>query len=105
VAARLLDKLSLLSNESEKLHKDIYLNLNLSSIEIIVFENKKLVFFNNFDTRTQEDVVYYTLFALEQLQLDPRKVSIQYINSNDRENIDVLKNYIFELSPLELNPF
>jgi hypothetical protein len=104
-AARLLDKLSLLSNEGENLHKDIYLNLNLSSIEIIVFENKKLVFFNNFDTRTQEDVVYYTLFALEQLQLDPRKVSIQYINSNDRENIDVLKNYIFELSPLELNPF
>ena len=104
-SARLIEKLSLISGEKADSPKDFYLNLNLNSIEIIVFEKKKLVFFNNFDTRTEEDVVYYTLFALEQLQIDPGKVLIEYINPNRVERVEVLKAYVSELKPLELNPF
>jgi hypothetical protein len=103
-SARLIEKLSLISGEKENSTKDFYLNLNLNSIEIIVFEKKKLVFFNNFDTRTKEDVVYYTLFALEQLQIDPRKVLIEFINRDLVERIEVLKSYVSDVKCLELNP-
>ncbi len=103
-SARLLERLSLIPKEKDDFRRNIYLNLNLNSIEIIVFEKKKLVFFNNFDIRTKEDVVYYTLFALEQLQIDPRKVVIEYLNHDYEEHIKILKSYILELRFLELNP-
>ncbi len=104
-SARLIEKLALIARAKEDASRNFYLNLNLNSIDIVVFEKKKLIFFNNFDTKTEEDVVYYTLFALEQLQIDPQKVLIDYINPNQVERLEVLKSYISKLRPLELNPF
>lgn len=64
---------SLQTEKDEKLH----LNLNHHNLEIAVTNSDKLIFYNLFDTPTGEDILFYTLFAMEQLGLDSNKIEIK----------------------------
>ena len=44
---------------------------------VLVADRKKLLFYNSFDYQTKEDFIYYLLFTLEQLKLDPEQVSLR----------------------------
>ncbi|MDM9632457.1 DUF3822 family protein [Robiginitalea aurantiaca] len=47
-----------------------YLHLAESQMDLAVFSNKKLLFYNSFIFSSPEDIMYFLLFALEQLELD-----------------------------------
>jgi hypothetical protein len=51
--------------------KQLWLNVRTDKIDIIVSENKKLLLMNSFSWQTNEDILYYTLFVSEQLELNP----------------------------------
>jgi len=46
-------------------------------MDIIVLENRKLLYFNSFGYETKEDFIYFLLFTMEQLQLDPASVRVR----------------------------
>jgi hypothetical protein len=57
-------------------HAQIVINVHPQSFEMIVTEQKKLLFANTFDYQTKEDFIYYILFTIEQLGLNPETVQV-----------------------------
>jgi len=55
----------------------IVVNLHTDFFDMMVFKNKQLVLDNSFKFKTKEDFLYYLLFSLEQLGLDPKEQKIQ----------------------------
>ncbi|WP_040279013.1 DUF3822 family protein [Psychroserpens damuponensis] len=52
------------------------INVNDATFEIICTENKRLLFYNTFEYATKEDFIYYVLFTIEQLKLNPETIKI-----------------------------
>ncbi|MES2763980.1 MAG: DUF3822 family protein [Bacteroidota bacterium] len=89
-----LSKLMLLSEELIKEH--IVLAIHANHMEVVVKQDQKLLLANQYPAKTQEDILYYVLFILEQYQLNPLTANITItgnIDSNS-ELISSLKKYI-----------
>lgn len=54
----------------------IFLNVNELSFEVICIQNKKLILYNSFEYNSKEDFIYYVLFTLEQLKLNPETIKV-----------------------------
>jgi hypothetical protein len=92
-----LSVLTQLMLHSEELTKEqLLLYVHANHIEIVVKENTKLVLANQFSVKTQEDVLYYVLFILEQYQLNPVTVSMCVAGNIDSNSglLLTLKKYI-----------
>ena len=92
-----LTVLSKLMLQSEELVKEnIILSIHSNYIEVVVKQEQKLVLANQFTIKTQEDVLYYVLFILEQYQLNPLKVNITIVGNLETNSnlISSLKKYI-----------
>lgn len=55
----------------------VHLFVEDSSFYLFITEKSKLIFFNRFDYKNLADIVYHTLFVLEQKMLEQDKISIQ----------------------------
>lgn len=51
-----------------------YVHAGEFQLDIVVLSQKQLVFYNSFSFSTKEDFVYYLLFTLEQLKLNPETI-------------------------------
>lgn len=89
-----LSKLMLVSEELIK--ENILLSIKPNYIEIVVKQDQKLVLANQFSVKTQEDVLYYVLFVLEQYQLNPLTAAITIVGNleTNSELVNSLKKYI-----------
>ena len=63
-----------------------YLHLAESQMELVVFSNKKLLFYNSFAISSVEDVLYFLLFSLEQLDLDPESLKLRLLGEVSEED-------------------
>jgi len=83
---------SLEKSESEMVH----LNLNHTNFEIAVLNATGIQFYNLFETPTDEDILFFSLFAMEQLALDPNKVSVKTYGQllPETKVFQTLKKYI-----------
>jgi hypothetical protein len=81
----ILEKVKL--NEKNTTTPSLYLNININHMEITYFVKNKLVFYNRFDFNTKEDVMYYLLFTIDQLKLNPEEIPI-VITGNISEDDD-----------------
>lgn len=81
----------------------VYLHFYENHFDCIVFENKKLLLCNSFHFHTAEDFLYYTLFVMEQLQLDPDQVSVYLSGIIDKSDskYKLAYNYIRNLEFLK----
>ena len=88
----LLEQFSMLDNSN----KSAYLFINDNIVNITVFNNGKLIFNNAFDFVTKEDLLYFTLFAFEQLKIDTESVEVKVYGSisEEDENYKLLYDYI-----------
>lgn len=89
----------LLLSEEELLQENILLNIQGDFIQILVKMNEKLALVNQFSVKTEEDVLYYLLFVLEQYQFNPLSVCVT-IAGNIESNasfISLAKKYIKHL--------
>ncbi|MDG5491463.1 DUF3822 family protein [Psychroserpens sp. SPM9] len=59
---------------SKETAKTMYINVNRSTFEIICINNSELLFYNTFEYATKEDFIYYILFTVEQLKLNPETI-------------------------------
>lgn len=63
--------------------KDFFVHVAQNHFEIIIIQNKKLLFFNSCEYHTKEDFIYYILFVFEQLQLNTQEQLVQLVGIID----------------------
>lgn len=83
--------------QSDELVKEqIILSIRSNYIEIVVKHEHKLLLTNQYSVKTQEDVLYYILFILEQYQLNPLFVRLTVTGNIEANSslINSLKKYI-----------
>ncbi|TBW29368.1 DUF3822 family protein [Gramella sp. KN1008] len=77
---------SLLAVETKDERTKVYLHSHLSSYELVILENGKLIFANSFEYETKEDFLYYLLFTAEQLNLDPNDFELVLLGDISKES-------------------
>ncbi len=89
----------LMLNSKDLLNEQVLLNVNNTYIELVVKNEHELVMVNQFAVKTEQDVLYYLLFLLEQHHLNPLTAKICLIGNiaSDSELVTVLKKYIANL--------
>jgi len=68
---------SLLKGNNTVSEPTCYVHVAHRQIDITVIEKKKLLLYNSFKFHTKEDLVYYLLFTMEQLNLDTEKTKLK----------------------------
>ena len=83
------------------------MNVSKKAIDIVVLENKKLGFYNSFEYHSKQDFIYYVLFALEQLKIDPDKTPIHLLGDihRDSELYQITYTYIRTIHFVEASHF
>jgi len=77
-----------------------YVHASENQMDIIVVEQKKLLFYNSFVFQTKEDFIYYILFTLEQLKLAPESIPIKLFGAIEEgdELFNICYTYIKDIS-------
>ena len=96
----LLVQKTLSSNSKRDEHPKVLINVQESSFEIIVHQNKELLLANSFEFTTKEDFIYYVLFTMEQLALDPETVPVALAGNISKESplFEMAYTYIRDVS-------
>jgi hypothetical protein len=68
---------SLLNGHNSTKSPICFVYVSENQMDLIVISQKKLLFYNNFKYTTKEDFIYYLLFTLEQLSLDPESIILK----------------------------
>jgi hypothetical protein len=89
----------LMLSTDELLKENMLLSIYDDHIEVIVKQDQKLMLANQFSVKTQEDILYYVLFVLEQYQLNPLYVTITVAGNVDSNAslIASLKKYVKQI--------
>lgn len=67
---------------------DVFLNIHEKQVELLIKKDKKLLLYNVFDTKNDEDILYYLLFSIEQFNLNPLTLKLAF--SGNRATSDEL---------------
>lgn len=83
----------------------MYLHFHQSSFDCLILKDGDLQLCNTYSYNTPEDFIYYTLFSIEQLQLNPETLPVFLcgdIEKND-PNFNIAYTYIRNLEFLKLD--
>ena len=83
VSTVLIEEILLIEKNSTS--SKIYVNVGKNHFETIVVDKSKLLLYNTFEYNTNEDFIYYILFVLEQLNLNPETINLVFLS-------DVIEN-------------
>lgn len=74
----------------------LYINVNDSTFEMVFIRKQELIFYNSFEYHTKEDFIYYILFTIEQLQLDPETLKTMLSGAIEKDDAlyDIVYKYI-----------
>lgn len=64
----------------------LYIHVQKDNFQIVAVKNQKLLLFNTFEYKTEQDFIYYILFTAEQLQLNPETVQVKLIGNINTES-------------------
>ena len=95
---------TILENEKYSLPK-MYLHFQKNSFDCIVLKNGELQLCNSYSYKTPEDFIYYTLFCMEQLNLNPETLPVMFCGEieKDDENFKIAYAYIRNLECMDSN--
>lgn len=81
---------------SAKQENELYLHIQYNRFDVIYLESKQLKFFNSFNYQTVEDLIYFLLYVMEQLNLDRERIPVQLIGEFDESSAvyEILFKYI-----------
>lgn len=74
--------------------KKVYLYFNFQYFDIIITKGKELQLCNTYMNQSNEDVLYYLLFVVEQLELSVETTEVILLNSVPESLYDLLYTYI-----------
>ena len=78
----------------------IYLNIYSNTFDLVAIKNGKLLLCNSFEYNSPEDFIYFILFCLEQLKMNPETIDLFVsgnINKGD-SNHSILYKYVRNIS-------
>ena len=64
----------------------VYVNVNKKQFEIIIVDKAKLKLYNTFEYNSKEDFIYYILFTVEQLGLNPETFNLIFTGNITEDN-------------------
>lgn len=85
---------TVLQHASKQKEIELYINVDHLHFEMLATQGQELLFYNTFDYNTQEDFIYYILFSIEQLKLNPETVKIHLSGQIEQE--DELFNIVYK---------
>lgn len=87
--------------------KYFFVNVTKHNLEIIYIQNGKINLYNSFLFYTKEDFIYYVLFTMEQLGLDPEEQTITFIGEIEKESAlyNITYQYVRFVEFLDINNF
>ncbi|WP_281847829.1 DUF3822 family protein [Olleya namhaensis] len=90
----------LLTFEKHSNTPKVYVHVSDTNFEIIVINKGKLTLYNTFEHQTKEDFIYYLLFTLEQLQLNPETIEVLFLGevTKDSPLFEIAYKYIRHVS-------
>lgn len=99
----LVEKLLDLSKNDDD--RQMFVHFEEKSFEIIVVQNRKLLFYNSFDFSTKEDFAYYLLFTVEQLGMNPEFFTLKMLGNIGQEGelFDIAYTYVRNVSLLDVS--
>src|SRR5690606_22924652 len=97
---------TILENEKYSLPK-MYLHFQKNNFDCIVLKNGELQLCNSYTYKTPEDFIYYTLFCMEQLNLNPENLPVILCGEIDKEdeNFKIAYTYIRNIEFADTNYF
>lgn len=95
---------AILESEKYSLPK-MYLHFQKNSFDCIVLKNGELQLCNSYTYKTPEDFIYYTLFCMEQLKLNPETLPVILCGEIEKEddNYNIAYTYIRNIEFAETN--
>lgn len=85
---------SILEKEKYSLPK-MYLHFQKNSFDCIVLKNGELQLCNSYSFKTPEDFIYYTLFCMEQLKLNPETLPVLLCGEIEKDDENYKMAYTF----------
>ncbi|MFL5765708.1 MAG: DUF3822 family protein [Bacteroidia bacterium] len=75
---------SIVAENKNKDGKRMFVHVQGSHFEVVVIDNRSLLFYNTFKHFSPEDFIYYLLFVCEQLQLNPETIDTYLLGEVDK---------------------
>lgn len=87
---------NLIQNIANSKNTELYINVSKNHFEIIVLDKSQLMFYNTFEYHTKEDFIYFILFTVEQLKLNPETIIAKLMGdiSKDDDLYKIVYKYI-----------
>jgi len=78
----------------------VYVYVRKTWFDIVVLKDDKLLFYNSFRYTAGEDFIYYLIYVLEQLNLDPESIMLRMLGEVLRisEIYDITRKYVRNVS-------
>lgn len=83
-------------NHFQLKNADLFLNIHNGQTEIVIKKDKKPLLYNVYNTLSDEDILYYLLFSIEQFNLNPAniRVAVAANRETSSELFVAIKKYI-----------
>jgi hypothetical protein len=92
------------TNDSKTL---FFTNIETDSFQVIIFKNKNLLYYNDFEYQTKEDILYFLLFVIEQnkeIKSDTKLNILGGISENDK-NFNLISQFIKNIVTFKTKSF
>lgn len=74
----------LITNRNKPTLNTLFVHVRNDSFDMVVLKDEKLQFSNNFRFNTPEDFIYFILFAMDQLRLNPESAQLIFSGNIDK---------------------
>ena len=74
----------------------MFMNVRDEEFDLMIFNGKNLTYFNSFSFKAPEDLVYYVIFVMEQMNLNPEETPLVLVGQIEKKSstYDLLFRYI-----------
>lgn len=83
--AALIEELMIL-NKNQPAGKRMFVNVRKGQVDVVILEGKQLLFYNSFAYHSKQDFIYYIIFVIEQLNLNPEEIELKFSGNIDRKS-------------------
>ena len=74
----------------------LFIYIRNEDFNLLIFDKNQLIYSNAFHFRTPEDFIYFVIFVMEQLDLNPEEVPVTLLGMIDRDSVlfELLYRYV-----------
>ena len=75
-----------LIKHNRKKDTSVYANIQLNNFQVLIFKSKNLIYYNNFEIKDKEDILYFILLSIEQNKIDNSKSKVSLLGEIKSES-------------------